>query len=102
MYTNVPVGESKEKGKLYSSKLAPEIPRSGVKSLLRLAVTNVHFKCNSIWFVQSDGQANDASLPVIPANVCMKSFEASLQKPEPSGNISSVIKTGMVKTATRN
>ena len=33
------------------------------------AVTNVHFKCNVIWYVQSDGLAMGASLPVILANV---------------------------------
>ena len=53
-----------------------------MKSLLKLAVTNVHFKCNGFWYVQSAGLAMGASLAVILANVWMKSFEASLQKPE--------------------
>ena len=47
---------------LYSSNLAPDILRSAMKSLLKLAVTNVHFKCNGIWYVQSDGLAMAASL----------------------------------------
>ena len=53
-----------------------------MKSLLKLAVTNVHFKYNGIWYVQSDGLAMGASLAVILADVWMKSFESSLQKPE--------------------
>ena len=61
---------------LYSSDLAQEIPR------LKLVVPNVHNKCNGIWYLQSDGLAMGASLAVILANVRMKSFEASLQKPQ--------------------
>ena len=53
-----------------------------MKSLLRLAVTNVHFKCNKIWYTQPDGLAMGASLAVILANLWMKSFEKSLQKPK--------------------
>ena len=53
-----------------------------MKSLLKLAVTNAHFKCNGIWNAESDGLAMGASLAVILANVWMKLFEASLQKPE--------------------
>ena len=59
-----------------------------MKSLLKFAVTNAHFKCNGIWYEQSDGLAMGASLAVILANVWMKSFEASLQKPELSENFS--------------
>ena len=29
-----------------------EIPRSAMKSLSRLAVTNAHFKCNKMWYTQ--------------------------------------------------
>ena len=53
-----------------------------MKSLLRLAATNVHFKCNKMWYTQSDGLAMVASLAVILANLWMKSFEKSLQKPK--------------------
>ena len=51
LYTNVPVGEAIEIAlrKLYSSNLAPDIPRSAMKKLLKLALTNVHFKCKGIW-----------------------------------------------------
>ena len=70
---------------------------SAMKSLLKLAVTNVHFKCSGICYVQSDGLAMGASLAVILANVWMKSFEASLQKPELSENISRSDETGKCK-----
>ena len=59
-----------------------------MKSLLKLAVTNVHIVCNGIWYVQSDGLAMGASLAVTLANVWMIKFEASLQKPELSEKIS--------------
>ena len=46
LYRNVPVEEAIEiaLNELYSSNEASEIPRSAMKSLLRLAVTNVHSK----------------------------------------------------------
>ena len=77
LYTNVTVEEAIEIAlrELYSSDEVPEIPRSAMKSLLRLAVTNVHFKCNKMWYNQSDGLAMGASLVVILANLWMKSFE---------------------------
>ena len=68
-----------------------------MKSLLKLAVTNVHFKCNGICYVQSDGLAMDASLAVVLANVWMKSFGASLQKPELNENISRSDQNGKCK-----
>ena len=82
LYTNVTVEEAIEIAlrELYSSDEVPEIPRSAMKSLLRLAVTNVHFKCNKMWYTQSDGLALGASLVVTLANLWMKSFEKSLQK----------------------
>ena len=101
--TNVPVGEAIEKAlrELYSSNLAPDIPRSAMKSLLKLAVTNFHFKCDEIWYVQSDGLAMGASLAVTLANVWMKSFEASLQKPEFNENISISDQNGKCKECNR-
>ena len=103
LYTNVPVGEAIEIAlrDLYSSSLAPDIPRSAMKSLLKLAVTNVRFKCNGIWYVQSEGLAMGASLAVILANVWMKSFEASLQKPELSKNFSRCDQNGNCKDCNR-
>ena len=90
MYTNVPVREAIEIAlrELFSVNLAPDIPRSAMKSLVKLEVPNFHFKCNGILCVQSDGLAMCASLAVILASVWMKLFEASLQKPELSENIS--------------
>ena len=84
LYTNVPVEEAIEMTlkELYSSDEVPEIPRSAMKSLLRLAVTNVHFKCNKMWYTQSDGLAMGASLAVLLANLWMKSFEKSFRKPK--------------------
>ena len=84
LYTIVPVEEAIEIAlrELYSSDEASEIPRSAMKSLFRLAVTNVYFKCFKMWYTQSDGLAMGASLAVILANLWMKSFEKSLQKPK--------------------
>ena len=99
LYTNVQVGEAIEIAlrELYSSNLAPDIPRSAMKSLLKLALTNVHFKCNRIWYVQSDGLAMSASLAITLANVWMKSFEASQRKPELKENISISDQNGKCK-----
>ena len=52
-----------------------------MKSFLRLAVTNVHFKCNKMFCKQSDGSAIVDSLAVILANLWMKNFEKALQNP---------------------
>ena len=57
----------------------PEIPRTTMKRLLDLAVTNVHFKCNESCYCQKDGLAMDASLAVILANYWMKSLEPQLK-----------------------
>ena len=83
LYKNVPVKEAIEIAlkELYSSDEIPENQRSAMKKFLRLAVTNVYFECNKIWYTQSDGLTIGASLAVILANLWMKSFEKSLQKP---------------------
>ena len=83
LYTNVLVGDTIENllEELYSSNEVPEIRRSALKSLLRLAITNVYFKCNKIWYIQSDGLAMGNSLAVISAILWIKSVEKSLQKP---------------------
>ena len=64
------------------TRYVPEIPRSAMKNLLRLAVANVHFKCIKMWYTQSDGLEMGASLAVTLANMWIKSFEKSLQKPK--------------------
>ena len=103
MYTNVPVGEAIEIALRvhYSSNLAADIPRTAMKSLLKLAVTNVHFICNGIWYVQSDDLAMGAPLAVILANVWIKSFGASPQKPELKENISRSDQKGKCKDCKR-
>ena len=89
LYTNVLVEEAIQIAlkELRSSDEVPEILRSAMKSLLSLAVTNVtnvHFRCNKMWYTQSDGSAMGASLAVILANLWIKSFEKScrIQKRE--------------------
>ena len=59
LYTNVPDENAIEIAlkEMYSSEEAPETPKSAMKSLLRLAVTNVQFKCSKMWYAQSDGLA---------------------------------------------
>ena len=42
---------------LYSSDEVPQISGSAMKKILRLSVSNVHFKCNKMWYSQSDGLA---------------------------------------------
>ena len=75
LYTNVPVEEAIKIAlkELYSSDKVMEIPRSAMKSLLRLTVTNVHFKFNNMWYTQSDALAMGASLFVILTNLWMTS-----------------------------
>ena len=74
MYTNVPVGEAIEIAlkELYSSNISPEIPRSAMESSLELAVANVHFKGNGIWYVQLGVFTMSASLAVILENMWIK------------------------------
>ena len=50
---------------------------------MNLAVSNVHFKYNSLWYVQKDGLAMGASLAVILANLWLKEFEPALKKEVP-------------------
>ena len=96
LYRKMVVSEAKEIAlkELYSSNLAPEIPKSAMKSLLQLAVPNVHFKCCTGSGIYNQSLATGASLAVILANAWMKSFEESLQKPELSENISAADQNG--------
>ena len=85
LYTNIPLEEAIEVAlkELYSIDEVFEIPRSAMKSLLRLALTNVHFKCKKMWYIQLDGLAMGALLAVTLANLLMKIFlEKFLQKPD--------------------
>ena len=70
LYTNVPVEEAIEIAliELYSIDEVPEIPRSAMKSLLRLAVTNVHFKCKKMWYTQWELKTPDTKVICIDCN----------------------------------
>ena len=50
---------------------------------MNLAVSKVHFKYNSLWYVQKDGLAMGASLAVILANLWLKEYEPALKKEVP-------------------
>ena len=77
MYTKIQVSEeiAVTLRSLYSIDNAPDIERSTLKMLLKLAVTKVHFKSNDNWYCQKDGLAMDESLAVVLANIWMKSYE---------------------------
>ena len=64
LYTNVPLKEAVEIAlrRLYEQVNPPETSRKTMKKLLNLAVNKVHFKCNSLWYVQKDGLAIGAPL----------------------------------------
>ena len=67
----------------YARDDEPDIPRTTMKPLLELAVTNVHFNCNECWYCQKDGLAMGASLAVILVNLRMKSLEPQLKLQTP-------------------
>ena len=52
LYTNVPVKEAINIAlrSLYARDDKPDIPRTTMKCLRELAVTNVHLKCNESWY----------------------------------------------------
>ena len=76
VYNDAPVEGANEIAlrEMLSSDVVAEFPRSAMKILLRLAVTNVHFYCNETWYTQSDVLAMCALLAVILANLCSKLF----------------------------
>ena len=67
LYINFPVKEAINIAlrSLYAKDDTPDIPRTTMKRLLELALTNVHFNCNEIWCCQKKGLAMGASLAVI-------------------------------------
>ena len=77
LYKNVPPIEATEIAlrSLYSSEHAPEMSRSAFRTILKLAVTNICFKCNDRCFCQVDGLAMGASIAVTLAKIWMKSIE---------------------------
>ena len=54
--------------KLYEEEKPPEISFNDVQRLLNLAVGQVHFNCNDMWYTQKVGLAIDAFLAIILAN----------------------------------
>ena len=83
LFTNVPLSEAKEIALrcLYSSDYAPDLERSTLKFLLKLAVTNVHSKCNNkLYYQEVDGLAMGASFTVRLANNWKKLFQKKLKK----------------------
>ena len=83
LYTNVPVNEAIELAlsKLYNSDQVHEMPTSTLKTLLKLAVTKISFKCNDRWFCQVDGLAMGASLAESLA-INWTSFEHQIKSTE--------------------
>ena len=81
LYTNVPLREAINIAlrSFYARDDKPDIPRTTMKPLLKLAVTGVHFKCREILYCPKDGLAMGASLAVIFANLWMKSWEPLLK-----------------------
>ena len=79
LYTNVPVKEAINIAlrSFYARDDKPVIPRTTMKRLLELAVTNVLFKC------KKDGLAMGPSWAVILANLWMKSWEPQLELQTP-------------------
>ena len=73
----------------FSSDNAPDLERFTLKNLLKLAVTNVHFKTSDNWYSQKYDLAMGASLAVVIGNIWIKSFENKLinESQTPSGRI---------------
>ena len=86
LYTNVPLKEAIDIAlrKLYEQTSPPKLARGTMKKLLNMAVSNVHFKCNGLWYVQKDGLAMGASLAVILGNLWLKEYEYALMKEVPA------------------
>ena len=89
LYPNVPVKEAINIAlrSLYARDNKPDIPRTKMKRLLELAVTNVHFKCNESLYCQKDGLSMGASLTVILANLWMKSWKPQMKLQTPKCKI---------------
>ena len=59
LYTDVPLNDAIGIAlrKLYEQEKPPEIAFNDVQRLLNLAVGQVHFNCNDMWYTQKDGLA---------------------------------------------
>ena len=81
LYTNVPLKEAIEAlRKMYEQDEPPSIARNTMNRLLNTAVSQVHFKCNEIWYVKKYGLAMGASLVVTLANLWLKQYETALSR----------------------
>ena len=85
LFTNVPLKEAIDIAlrKLYEQDEPLSIAGKTMKRLLNMAVSQVHFKYNEIWYVQKDGLAMRASLAVILANRRLKQYETTLSRDIP-------------------
>ena len=85
MYINVSLKEAVEIAlrRLYEQVNPPETSRNNMKKLPNLAVSEVHFKCNGLWYLQKDGLAMGASLPILLANLWLKEYEPAKKKKVP-------------------
>ena len=81
LHANVRVNETIDLASrgLYSSDHAPEKSRPTFKKLMKVAVTNVSFKCIDRCFCQVHGIAMGATLAVTLAIIYMKSFEHQIK-----------------------
>ena len=80
VYTNVPLKDAIDIAlrTLNCQSEPPDLSRRTMKRLLYMAVIIVHFKCNDTWYVQKDGLAMGASLPIILAKRWLKVYESVL------------------------
>ena len=85
LYTNVPLKEAADIAlrKLYEQDEPPPIARKTMKRLLNMAVSQVHFKCSEILYVQKDGLAMGASPVVVLANLWLKQYKTALSRDIP-------------------
>ena len=85
LYNNVPLKEAVETAlrRLYELISPPETFRKAMKKLLNLAVNNVHFKFNGLWYVQRDGLEMGDILAVMFTNLWLKEHESVLMKEKP-------------------
>ena len=85
LYTNVPLEMAIDIAlkKIHEPEKTPDIARITIKRLLNLAVGQVHFKCNDMWYAQKDGLAVGASLAVILVNLRMEEFGPVLRREFP-------------------
>ena len=88
LYTKVPVQEAIDIAvkKTYGLPTKPDMRRSVFRKLLELAVCNMYFKANDIWYQQTDGVAMGASLAVILANLWLKEYEHMIFSENPSSS----------------